>query len=110
MTARSNELHAAHGQHGIELARDDLGGPVGLALLERLADAEDGHQALDWAATNLRATSASTRRKIWRRSEWPDEHVAAADVRSIAPETSPVKAPLRLGADRLGAERHVRCP
>ena len=95
----------------------DLGlGLAGLALLQRLAAAEIGGAPCRGGA-HLLPRSASVSPKYWRRSECPRITYGTPSSRSIAGETSPVKAPSSrrqcLGADRdVGAgalgERRLR--
>ena len=72
--------HAAHGQHGVELPGDHLRRAPALALLERLADAQHGHEPLrlrrDELARNQRVGLAVERAALGM----ADEHVAATDV------------------------------
>ena len=66
---------------------------AGLALLERLADADDRARPVLHAAAALRATTSSVSPKSCRRSLCPRITQVAPASRSIAAEISPVKAP-----------------
>ena len=80
--------------HRLQLPRDHLQRPAGLALGQLLAHAQDRHQPCVRAAANLRATSWSSlavqhsAARSGRRSRTGSRHPC-----SIAAETSPVKAP-----------------
>ena len=75
--------------------RRDLGrGGPGLALLERLAHAEDrGHAVLQHRLELARSPSRRSHRRAARRSEWPTITYCTVSFASMGGLTSPVNAP-----------------